>query len=180
MSKRILNGGDTPPAYPVGLLLDLTSKEDNKGSDILEWLDQQPPRSVVFLCFHGGFSEKQAREIALALFSLVYPSSMSARRVHKSGRSSPGRSLWFGVPTAVWPLYPEQKFNAFEMVEELGLAVEIRNYWRNYCSVEVVTAEEIERAITCLMKQNSYVRKRVKEMSDKCHAGWMVAHLKLL
>ncbi|KAG2286043.1 hypothetical protein Bca52824_045647 [Brassica carinata] len=77
----------------LGLLLDLTSKEDNKGSDILEWLDQQPPRSVVFLCFHGGFSEKQAREIALALFSLVYPSSMSARRVHKSGRSSPGRVI---------------------------------------------------------------------------------------
>ncbi|KAF2578184.1 hypothetical protein F2Q68_00003313, partial [Brassica cretica] len=63
---RVLNGGDTPPAYPVGPLLDLTSKEDNKGSDILEWLDQQPPRSVVFLCFGsmGGFSEKQAREIA--------------------------------------------------------------------------------------------------------------------
>lgn len=72
-----------------------------------------------------------------------------------------------------WPLYAEQKFNAFEMVEELGLAVEIRKYWRNDRSVELVTAEEIERAIKCLMKQDSYVRKRVKEVSEKCHAALM-------
>ncbi|KAG2316063.1 hypothetical protein Bca52824_019185 [Brassica carinata] len=218
---RVLNGGDTPPAYPVGPLLDLTSKEDNKGSDILEWLDQQPPRSVVFLCFGsmGGFSKKQAREIALALERSGHRFLWSLRRASPPGEftnleevlpegfldrtkligkvigwapqvavlakpavggfvthcgwNSTLESLWFGVPTAAWPLYAEQKFNAFEMVEELGLGVEIRKYWRNDRSVELVTAEEIERAIKCLMKQDSYVRKSVKEMSDKCHAALM-------
>ncbi|KAJ4897584.1 UDP-glycosyltransferase 71B7 [Raphanus sativus] len=218
---RVLNCGDAPPSYPVGPLLDLTSKEDKKGSDILEWLDQQPPRSVVFLCFGsmGGFSEKQAREIAVALersghrflWSLqrasppgefenleeVLPEGFFDRTkqigkvigwapqvavlakpavggfVTHCGWNSTLESLWFGVPTAAWPLYAEQKFNAFEMVDELGLAVEIRKYWRNDRSVELVTAEEIERAIKCLMKQDSYVRKRVKEVSEKCHAALM-------
>ncbi|CAH8390361.1 unnamed protein product [Eruca vesicaria subsp. sativa] len=87
-------------------------------------------------------------------------------------------SLWFGVPTAAWPLYAEQKFNAFEMVEELGLAVEIKRYWRGdhlggVAAVELVKAEEIERAVRCLMEQDCDVRKRVKEMSKKCHAALM-------
>ncbi|CDY69477.1 BnaCnng63730D [Brassica napus] len=85
-------------------------------------------------------------------------------------------SLWFGVPTAAWPLYAEQKFNAFEMVEELGLAVQIKRYWRGdhlggVAAVDLVKAEDIERAVRCLMEQDSEVRKRVKEMSKKCHAA---------
>lgn len=34
-------------------------------------------------------------------------------------------SLWYGVPIATWPIYAEQQMNAFEMVKELELAVEI-------------------------------------------------------
>ncbi|KAG2246955.1 hypothetical protein Bca52824_086583 [Brassica carinata] len=42
---------------------------DDKQTEILRWLDDQPDRSVVFLCFGsmGGFSEDQAKEIAIAL-----------------------------------------------------------------------------------------------------------------
>ncbi|EFH61724.1 hypothetical protein ARALYDRAFT_342328 [Arabidopsis lyrata subsp. lyrata] len=69
--------------------------------------------------------------------------------VSHGGWNSTLESLWFGVPMAIWPLYAEQKFNAFEMVEELGLAVEIKNHWRGdlllgRSEMEIVTAEEIE------------------------------------
>ena len=54
-------------------------------------------------------------------------------------------SLWGGVPVATWPMYAEQQMNAFEMVRELGLAVEIKiDYAKDFGVEEVlVTAEEI-------------------------------------
>ncbi|KAL1197496.1 UDP-glycosyltransferase 71B7 [Cardamine amara subsp. amara] len=235
---KFLMSGDTPPAYPVGPLLHLDNNnqvdvsKDKKRSEILGWLDKQPARSVVFLCFGsmGGFCEEQTREIATALERSGHRFLWSLRRespnidkelpgeftnleevlpegffdrtkeigkvigwapqvavlanpaiggfVTHCGWNSMLESLWFGVPTAAWPLYAEQKFNAFEMVEELGLAVEIKKYWRGdllfrRTEMEIVTAEEIERGITCLMEQDSDVRKRVKEMSEKCHAAFM-------
>ncbi|CAA7029882.1 unnamed protein product [Microthlaspi erraticum] len=221
---KVLNGGDTPPVYPVGPLLELGNQtgdsKEEKQSEVLDWLDQQPPKSVVFLCFGslGGFTEEQAREIAVALERSGHRFVWSIRRASPPGEfenlkevlpegffdrteergrvlgwapqiavlSKPAvggfvthcgwnstlESLWFGVPTAAWPLYSEQKFNAFEMVNELELAVEIRRYWRND-RTGVVTAEEIERAIKSLMEQDCEVRKRVKEMSEKCHVAVM-------
>ncbi|KAG7578196.1 UDP-glucuronosyl/UDP-glucosyltransferase [Arabidopsis thaliana x Arabidopsis arenosa] len=232
---KFLSSSDTPPVYPVGPLLHLENQvddsKDEKRSEILRWLDEQPPSSVVFLCFGsmGGFNEEQVREIATALersghrflWSLrraspnifkeppkeftnleeVLPEGFLERTKEKGkvigwapqvavlanpaiggfvthcGWNSTLESLWFGVPTAAWPLYAEQKFNAFLMVEELGLAVEIRKYWRGDHLAGVpavtVTADEIEKAIMCLMEQDSDVRKRVKEMSEKCHVALM-------
>ncbi|CAL9221800.1 unnamed protein product [Arabidopsis halleri] len=233
---KFLSNGKTPRAYPVGPLLHLKNKDcdyvDEKQSEILQWLDEQPPRSVVFLCFGsmGGFSEEQAREIAVALdrsghrflWSLrcaspnimkeppgeftnldeILPEGFLDRTeergkvigwapqvavlakpaiggfVSHGGWNSTLESLWFGVPMAIWPLYAEQKFNAFEMVEELGLAVEIRKHWRGdlllgRSEMEIVTAEEIERGLLCLMEQDSDVRKRVNEISEKCHVALM-------
>ncbi|KFK39500.1 hypothetical protein AALP_AA3G251800 [Arabis alpina] len=228
--KYLSSGGDTPPVYPVGPLLHLhDSNDQEKQSEILEWLDKQPGKSVVFLCFGsmGGFTEEQAREIAVALERSGHRFLWSLRRASPATKSPgeftnleeilPGgffnrtkergkvigwapqvavlanpaiggfvthcgwnstlESLWFGVPTAAWPLYAEQKFNAFMMVEELGLAVEIKKHWRGDLmagvAAETVTAEEIERGIKCLMEEDSDVRKRVKEMSDKCHVALM-------
>nr|AVW82187.1 putative UDP-glucosyltransferase UGT71B10 [Barbarea vulgaris subsp. arcuata] len=234
---KFLLSGITPPAYPVGPLLHLESNqddesEDEKRSEIIMWLDEQPASSVVFLCFGsmGGFSEEQTREIAIALERSGHRFLWSLRRespnidkelpgeftnleevlpegffdrtkgigkvigwapqvavlenpaiggfVTHGGWNSVLESLWFGVPTAMWPLYAEQKFNAFVMVEELGLAVEIKKYWRGdlllgRSAMEIVTADEIERGITCLMQQDSDVRKRVKEMKGKCHVALM-------
>ncbi|EOA13283.1 hypothetical protein CARUB_v10026313mg [Capsella rubella] len=228
------SGGDrdiTPPVYPVGPLLNLDDSKEKKQSEILRWLEEQPPSSVVFLCFGslGGLSEEQAREIAVALEKSGHRFLWSLRRaspnifkekprefknleqvlpegfldrtkeigkvigwapqlavlaspavggfVTHGGWNSILESLWFGVPTAPWPLYAEQKFNAFEMVEELGLAVEIRKHWLGDLmggkKMGLVTAEEIERGIMSLMGQDSDVRKRVKEMSKKCHVALM-------
>ncbi|XP_010466437.1 PREDICTED: UDP-glycosyltransferase 71B7-like [Camelina sativa] len=230
---KFLSSSDTPPVYTYGPLLHLANQVDDskeeKQSDILRWLDEQPPSSVVFLCFgsKGGFSDEQAREIAMALersgqrflWSLRRASPNIFREAPKEfknleevlpegffdrtkdigrvvgwapqvavlakpaiggffthcGWNSMLESLWFGVPMAAWPLYAEQKFNAFMMVDELGLAVEIKKYWRDDHLTGVgtvtVTAEEIETSIKCLMDQDSDVRKKVKEMSKKCHVA---------
>ncbi|VVA98817.1 unnamed protein product [Arabis nemorensis] len=226
---KYLSSGDTPRVYPVGPMLHLENQVDHKQSEILEWLDEQPAKSVLFLCFGsmGGFNEEQAREIAVALDRSGHRFLWSLRRacpdtkfpgeftnleeilpegffdrtkergkvigwapqvavlgkpaiggfVTHCGWNSMLESLWFGVPTAAWPLYAEQKFNAFEMVEELGLAVDIKKHWRgdllSGVASETAMAEEIEKGIRCLMEQHSEVRKRVKEMSEKCHLALM-------
>nr|7BV3_A Chain A, Glycosyltransferase [Siraitia grosvenorii]7BV3_B Chain B, Glycosyltransferase [Siraitia grosvenorii] len=64
-----------PAVYAVGPILSLNkntsaaSSESQSGDEILKWLDQQPPSSVVFLCFgsKGSLNPDQAREIAHAL-----------------------------------------------------------------------------------------------------------------
>ncbi|CAH8362966.1 unnamed protein product [Eruca vesicaria subsp. sativa] len=72
-------------------------------------------------------------------------------------------SLWFGVPMVMWPLYAEQKVNAFEMVEEMGLAVGIQRFIKGDLlegEMETVTAEELKRAIRSVMEEDSDVRNR--------------------
>ncbi|KAI7744584.1 hypothetical protein M8C21_001712 [Ambrosia artemisiifolia] len=97
--------------------------------------------------------------------------------VSHCGWNSLLESLWFGVPSATWPMYAEQQMNAFEMVVDLGLAVEIKLDYRkdvftskDYNTVGVVTSEEIGSGIRRLMEDND-VRKRVKEMSAKGRSG---------
>lgn len=75
-------------------------------------------------------------------------------------------SLWFGVPIATWPVYAEQQMNAFEMVKELELAVELRLDYRE--GSKLVTAEELETALRRLMDGGDEVRARVKRMGEKC------------
>ncbi|KAF3603844.1 hypothetical protein F2Q69_00037565 [Brassica cretica] len=72
----------------------------------------------------------------------------------------------------------EQQLNAFEMVEELGLGVEIRNHFQGVymaaeTDMELMTAEEIERGVRCLMEKDSDVRDRVRKMSEKSHMAVM-------
>ncbi|KAJ9174657.1 hypothetical protein P3X46_013278 [Hevea brasiliensis] len=58
-----------PPVYPVGPILDMGSDGRNTHKEIMRWLDDQPPSTVVFLCFgsKGSFSQNQVKEIACAL-----------------------------------------------------------------------------------------------------------------
>ncbi|WCJ28114.1 UDP-Glycosyltransferase superfamily protein [Euphorbia peplus] len=65
-----LSKGNNPPVYPVGPILNLGSDESNsRRNEIMNWLDDQPSSSVVFLCFGSrvALSEEQVKEIALAL-----------------------------------------------------------------------------------------------------------------
>ncbi|KAM5548486.1 hypothetical protein ABKV19_000079 [Rosa sericea] len=86
--------------------------------------------------------------------------------VSHCGWNSLVESLWYGVPVATWPMYAEQQLNAFEMVKELGLSVEIDIGYRKDNEV-IVKAAEIERGIKEVLERDSEVRKRVKDMSEK-------------
>lgn len=224
------DSGSNPVIYTAGPLLNLKD-EAHMGSsgmhnetEIMAWLDDQPPSSVVFLCFGtlGTFGVNQVKEIAQGLESSGERFLWSIRRpppidklgfptdytnveevlpegfldrtaeigrvigwaqqlailahpaiggfVSHCGWNSILESLWFGVPIAAWPMYAEQQMNAFEMVKELGLGVEIKlDYRRDFRNQNqiVVTAEEIERGVTDLMRRDSEVRKKVKEMKEK-------------
>ncbi|XP_071732503.1 anthocyanidin 3-O-glucosyltransferase 2-like [Rutidosis leptorrhynchoides] len=95
--------------------------------------------------------------------------------VSHCGWNSLLESLWFGVPTATWPIYAEQHMNAFEMVAELGLAVEITlDYENDLCNAKadkfVVPAQVIESSIRKVMEDNE-LRAKVKEMCEKSRAA---------
>nr|XP_043628416.1 anthocyanidin 3-O-glucosyltransferase 2-like [Erigeron canadensis] len=73
-----------PPVYPVGPILNLDGvvAGKNENMDVIKWLDDQPPSSVVFLCFGsmGSFEEAQVKEIAFALEQSGYRFVWSLRR----------------------------------------------------------------------------------------------------
>lgn len=87
--------------------------------------------------------------------------------VSHCGWNSTLESIWYGVPIAAWPMYAEQQLNAFELVKELGLAVEIKMDYVKGTDC-LVKAEEIEKGIRCLMQEESEIRKKAKEMKGIC------------
>ncbi|KAF7830839.1 anthocyanidin 3-O-glucosyltransferase 2-like [Senna tora] len=214
--------------YPVGPILNLNSDDKlvQEKSDIMEWLDDQPSSSVIYLCFgsRGFFEEDQVREIARALessgfrflWSLRKPPPKDSREsageysiselsgvlpegflertagigriigwapqtmilahqavggfVSHCGWNSTLESIYFGVPVATWPLYAEQQTNAFELVCDLKMAVEISLDYRiafgDGSKTEVLSAERIEEGIRKLMEEENETRTKVKQMSE--------------
>ena len=235
-----LSYGGTPKLYPVGPTLNVIGAGEAQRHDeeeIMKWLDDQPPSSVVFLCFGsmGSFGPDQVREIAHGLESsghrflwslrqpptnqVAFPNPTDYKNpqevlpdgfleritglglgkiigwapqvkilahqaiggfVSHCGWNSILESLWFGVPIAAWPIYAEQQMNAFEMVRELGLSVEIKlDYRKDFRMknqhVDVVGADVLERGIRCvMMEHDSEVRKKVEEMKEKSRNSVMV------
>ncbi|MED6106304.1 hypothetical protein PIB30_003714 [Stylosanthes scabra] len=214
------------PVFPVGPILNLTSTTGDASEDIIKWLDDQPPASVVFLCFgsRGWFHQDQLREIARALQdsearflwsmrkpppegSMDMPTDYSLPELtellphgfldrtagvgrvigwapqaqvlaHKAtggfvshcGWNSTLESIYYGVPIAAWPLFAEQQSNAFQLVRELKVAVEISLEFKHGLSfgiTPVLSSEKIEKGIRNVLK-DAEVRKRMKEMSEKC------------
>ncbi|KAE8690107.1 UDP-glucose flavonoid 3-O-glucosyltransferase 6 [Hibiscus syriacus] len=76
-----------PPIYPVGPILNLegSSNVHHNYDSIMQWLDEQPPSSVVFLCFgsDGSFDTNQVKEIAYALEQSGHRFLWSLRRPGK-------------------------------------------------------------------------------------------------
>ncbi|KAK4373967.1 hypothetical protein RND71_004644 [Anisodus tanguticus] len=177
-----------PPVYPVGPVLNLKNVEgDNLGSsdqNIMKWLDDQPPSSVAFLCFGSGgsFKTEQVKEIAYALEIAPQLAILSHKAVggfvSYCGWNLTLESIYFGVPMATWPMYAEQQANAFQLVKDLEMAVEIKMDYTKDPKVMmgqefIVKAEEIEKAIRELMDPENKIRKKVKEMKEKSRAATM-------
>lgn len=98
--------------------------------------------------------------------------------VSHCGWNSILESLWAGVPIAAWPMYAEQQINAFQMVVELGIAVEIKLDYRHEANREskiIVTADEIENGIKRLVmdKNKNAIREKVKDLKEKCRKAFM-------
>ncbi|XP_009799026.2 LOW QUALITY PROTEIN: UDP-glucose flavonoid 3-O-glucosyltransferase 6-like [Nicotiana sylvestris] len=97
--------------------------------------------------------------------------------VSHCGWNSTLESTYFGVPIATWPMYAEQQANAFQLVKDLGMAVEIKMDYRKDMKVMgkevIVKAEEIEKAIREIMDSDSEIRVKVKEMKEKSRAAQM-------
>lgn len=90
--------------------------------------------------------------------------------VSHCGWNSILESLWFGVPIATWPLCAEQHVNAFYMVKDLNLAIELSMDYR-LGQADIVPAKVIESALIRLMDPDGEVRKRVEEMSSSIRRG---------
>ncbi|KAI3457641.1 hypothetical protein Pfo_014304 [Paulownia fortunei] len=213
-----------PPVYPIGPIIQAggeeTDQNKQKHDEIIEWLDQQPDSSVVFLCFGstGCFDGDQVKEIAVALersghrflWSLrkpppkekfefpaeyenpeeILPEGFLERTVgigkvigwapqiavlsHPAvggfvshcGWNSTLESVWCGVPMAAWPLAAEQQANAFQLVKEFEMAVEIKMDYKKGSNV-IVAAETIEKAIRQLMDPENEGRAKVKVLKEK-------------
>nr|XP_043610082.1 anthocyanidin 3-O-glucosyltransferase 2-like [Erigeron canadensis] len=85
------------------------------------------------------------------------------------GWNSVLESIWYGVPMATWPIYAEQQLDAFQLVKELGLAVEISlDYNERNENQELVRAQDIENGIRKLMDGNinNKIRSKVLEMKN--------------
>ncbi|KAF5959819.1 hypothetical protein HYC85_001028 [Camellia sinensis] len=94
--------------------------------------------------------------------------------VSHCGWNSNMESLRNGVPLVMSPVYAAQQLNAFAMVRESGVAVEMRlDYHGGGFGVggdgggDLVMAKEIERAVRCVMVSDSDARDKVKEIGEK-------------
>ena len=214
---RSFSGSTVPQVYPVGPLLN-TQGASVGGQDartVMSWLDDQPPSSVVFLCFGsmGSFGGDQVKEIAHGLERSGYRFLWSLRQPPPNGKIESPRNyanvgevlpkgflhrtakigkvigwapqvailahsavggfdcgwnstlenIYYGVPVATWPMFAEQRINAFQMVKDLGLAVKIKMHY-NKDSSYVVSAQEIDIGLKNLMNIDNEVRKKREEM----------------
>ncbi|KAF7145500.1 hypothetical protein RHSIM_Rhsim04G0084300 [Rhododendron simsii] len=149
--KCLAEDDKVPPIYPVGPVLHLV-KDENKEEviQIMRWLDNQPPSSVVFLCFGsmGSFEADQVREIAQAL--------------EQSGH----RFLW-----SVRQPPPKGKIAMPDEYQDLSEVLPEGKDFRTTDKVNLVTANEMENGIRKLMenedKSKEGINQKVKEMSEK-------------
>ncbi|KAL2507122.1 UDP-glycosyltransferase 88A1 [Forsythia ovata] len=166
--------------------------------ECLKWLDLQPSQSVVFLCFGslGLFSDKQLKEIAIGLerseqrFLWVVRSppfedkskrflslpELDLDSLIPIGFLDRTKDLGFVVKSwapqvecaLAWPLYAEQRFNLVILVEDLKLALRIKESEDGF-----VTAEEIESRVRELMDsdEGKSLRKLTKEKAAEAKAA---------
>ncbi|KAJ9705928.1 hypothetical protein PVL29_003847 [Vitis rotundifolia] len=221
--------GKTPPIYTVGPLLNLHNADNQKQDgdlDVIQWLDDQPTSSVVFLCFGSGgaFHMDQIKEIAIGLENSGHRFLWTLRRPPPKGKiampsdyvnleevlpegfldrtskigkiigwapqtailahsaiggfishcgwNSTLESIWYGVPVATWPMYAEQQLNAFQIVKELEIGVEIRLDYKKDTS-DIVNAQEIGSRIRSLMEDSNDIKINRAKMKEKCMKALM-------
>ncbi|KAL5101439.1 hypothetical protein RYX36_005766 [Vicia faba] len=157
---------------------------EKSGVSFIWALRKAPPRGTMdapsnYSLFHfesilpKGFLDRTAkigRVVGWAPQAQILAHPATGGFVSHCGWNSTLEGIYFGVPIATWPLSAEQPTNAFELVCELKMAVEIALDYRVGYTGEhnyVVNAEKIERGIRSVLSKDEEIRKKVKEMSEK-------------
>ncbi|KAI8564902.1 hypothetical protein RHMOL_Rhmol03G0218800 [Rhododendron molle] len=85
------------------------------------------------------------------------------------GWNSVLEAIWAGVPMVAWPLYAEQRFNRVLMVEELNVALPMKESSED----RFVSAAEVEKRVKELMdsEEGNSVRMQVLKMKAGCCNG---------
>ncbi|KAM3303028.1 hypothetical protein P3S67_014058 [Capsicum chacoense] len=140
----------------------------------LEWLDKQPPNSVLFVSFGSTTSdadkgdifsgevrkcqlpegyEKRVSERGLVMRDwapqleiLAHPSTGGF--MSHCGWNSCIESISMGVPIAAWPMHSDQPRNALFITQGLKIGMSVREWERRN---EVVPAKTIEKVVRTLM-----------------------------
>ncbi|KAL0400080.1 UNVERIFIED_CONTAM: UDP-glucose flavonoid 3-O-glucosyltransferase 6 [Sesamum radiatum] len=86
--------------------------------------------------------------------------------VSHCGWNSILESVWGGVPMGTWPLTVDQQSNAFLLVKEFEMAVEIKMDYRKESGV-IVGAETVEKAIKLLMEPENKIRVKLRALKEK-------------
>ncbi|ONI17884.1 hypothetical protein PRUPE_3G185400 [Prunus persica] len=183
-----LSDGKTLPVYPVGPLLNLESDDFHVGSNMArQKYDDQLSLSVrAYALEHSRLRFLWSLRKPLPKGEIAMPSDYAdPTGVLPEGfldrTAEIGRVIGWAPQVAIlahptiggfvshcgWnSMLEKQQLNTFELVKELGLAVEIKMDYRKGSEV-VVSAEEIGRGIREVMEKDSDIRERVKEMSVK-------------
>ncbi|GJN07359.1 hypothetical protein PR202_ga25183 [Eleusine coracana subsp. coracana] len=82
------------------------------------------------------------------------------------GWNSVLESLWHGVPMVPWPLYGEQHLNAFELVAEMGVAVELEMADRDEQGKSIVEAAGLDKAVRGVMGETQEGRKAREKAAE--------------
>nr|GMD90871.1 anthocyanidin 3-O-glucosyltransferase 2-like [Ipomoea batatas] len=189
--EALSNDDRVPPIYPVGppQVKEIAYALERSGQRFL-WALRKPPSpgSVVLTEYTNledvlpeGFLERTisiGKVIGWAPQTAVLAHPAVGGFVSHCGWNSILESIWFGVPIATWPMCADQQANAFQLVRDIGIAVEIKMDYKidsidlkkNIPIVpEIVSAEEIEIGITSLMDHSTSnpVRTKTKELKEK-------------
>uniref|UniRef100_A0A0D6R3J3 Glycosyltransferase n=1 Tax=Araucaria cunninghamii TaxID=56994 RepID=A0A0D6R3J3_ARACU len=84
------------------------------------------------------------------------------------GWNSTLESITAGVPMVAWPLHSDQFANSMLIARKLKVGVEVKE-WRNAEEHELVSAEEVEKAVKLLMvdEEGTQMRKRAQGLRSE-------------
>ncbi|KAD4982864.1 hypothetical protein E3N88_19535 [Mikania micrantha] len=123
----------------------------------LQWLDNQPKNSVIYVSFGTTttFSDDQINELALGLersgqrfIWVVRAADTSGGFMSHCGWNSSMESISMGVPIVAWPMHSDQPRNAFLVTEVLGVGVAVKSWDRRD---ELVMADVVAEVVRMLM-----------------------------
>ncbi|KAK4713890.1 hypothetical protein R3W88_019797 [Solanum pinnatisectum] len=176
--------------WALGPIL-LPQEDDHKIQNkhlCLDWLNKQPPKSVLYVSFgtSTSFSTDQIKELAIGLeiskqkFIWVFRNADEGDPVTnkcENNRSGPlelpegfqervkgVESIIEGVPIAAWPIQFDQPKNGFLVAEVLKIVLHVREWEQRN---ELVTASTIQNIVSKLMasEEGDLIRNRSQELS---------------